>query len=129
MSASTPPTTMPRPIWRPSGKRSNALKSRPDQVSRRHGSATRACLRGSIRFRGEKNNVEETAHLPQPSNGNRGAPSHYGLLLITREMASSPFFEPRGDVACVVGDVARKSEGGAHEKARQFGSQFFPRIG
>ena len=47
-------------------------QTHPDQASHRHGSTTRACLRGSIRFRDGRNNVKETAYLSQHRNGNGG---------------------------------------------------------
>src|ERR1700676_3593698 len=82
MSVSTPQTTMLRPIWKPSGKHLNALKTHRGRASRHHGSKIRVCLRGSTPFNGKKNNVEETVHPPKHTNGNGDAPSHYGLLLI-----------------------------------------------
>jgi hypothetical protein len=39
-------------------------------------------LRGSTHFNRERHNVEETVHPPQHINGKRGAPTHYGLLMI-----------------------------------------------
>ena len=53
-------------------RRSNASQTHRDQAGRRPGSAIRACLRGSIRFRDRRNNVKETARLLQRRNGNGG---------------------------------------------------------
>jgi hypothetical protein len=45
-------------------------------------------------------------------------PSHYGLLLITREMASSPFLEPRGDISGMIfPDFQGQVEIGAEKSA------------
>ena len=51
-SASIPPTTMPRPTWKPSERRSNASKPHPVPQDRRPGRRTRASSRGSIRSDG-----------------------------------------------------------------------------
>jgi hypothetical protein len=64
--------------------------------------------------------VEETVHPPQHINGKRGAPSHYGLLLIIGKMASLPFLEPRADIVGVTHgrlDAERR----AGKRGAQFG--------
>src|ERR1700676_514398 len=125
MSVSTPQTTMLRPIWKPSGKHLNALKTHRGRASRHHGSKIRVCLRGSTPFNGKKNNVEETVHPPKHTNGNGDAPSHYGLLLINHEMASSPSFEPRRDIGGVIfPNLRSEGEIGAKERCAKLGNQF-----
>src|ERR1700686_5345567 len=59
-SVSIPPTTMRRPIWRPSEKRFNGSTLHPEPADHRHGGAIPACSPGSIHFNGSKNNVKET---------------------------------------------------------------------
>jgi hypothetical protein len=62
--------------------------------SYRDGSVMQACLSGSTRFNGRINNVEEITPSGRMATGVAVSPSHYGLLMITKEMASSPFLEP-----------------------------------
>jgi hypothetical protein len=66
--------------------------------------------------------VEEIARFPRHSDMGHSAPSHYGMLAITREMASSPFLDPGLNVACVIGNVAGQPERIAYEETSKFRS-------
>src|SRR5438876_8260765 len=53
------------------------------------------------------------------------SPSHYGLLVITPKMASSPFLEPGAEVGGVGVRVVRDAALGHQEDARELGTQLF----
>ena len=53
------------------------------------------------------------------------SPSHYGLLLITAKMASSPFLEPGAEVGGVTVRIVGDATLGHQEDAGELGPQLF----
>ena len=80
-----------------------------------------------------ENNAQQTAATrslclirPRP----RTAPSHYGLLPITFEMASLPFLDPCREILRMIGArLVGDAEIGAQERGSEFRDQLLHRVG